>query len=340
MALNLPNRYPGRFNPPSAGYPEGSFKNRTAPGALDGSYLEQDWANDKEGFFQSLLDAAGVSADGNVDEVGASQYFSSLQAFINSLIPTDPVLPVGYFSGFPLSNNVTTPNTTVDVGAGSARSSDNTVGITLTATIRGILQSSGAWAAGDNQNKLDAGARANSTWYHVFAIRRTSDGVGDILFSLSPTAPTLPSGYAGFRLIESIYVNSSGNIAGFINSGRSMLWVIPVRDVDTAALGASPTNFTISSPPGRRVKATLSIAHSGAERIVNVFQPSTTPGVPAGPAPGVFTGGYGVFTGDATDTWAMEAQVVTNTASQVAAIANAAGTTFYLVTKGWEVLDR
>jgi hypothetical protein len=60
--LKLNERYPGRFNNPSSDYPEGSFKNRTAPASKDGSYLEQDWANDREGFFQSLLAAAGIEA--------------------------------------------------------------------------------------------------------------------------------------------------------------------------------------------------------------------------------------------------------------------------------------
>uniref|UniRef100_UPI0006990808 hypothetical protein n=1 Tax=Pseudomonas veronii TaxID=76761 RepID=UPI0006990808 len=46
----------------------------------DGSYLEKDWANDKEGFFQSLLSAAGITANGAVDAVGASQFFDALQA--------------------------------------------------------------------------------------------------------------------------------------------------------------------------------------------------------------------------------------------------------------------
>lgn len=80
MTLKLNERYPGRFNNPSAGYPGGSFKNRTTPTAKDGSYLEKDWANDKEGFFQSLLSAAGITANGAVDAVGASQFFDALQA--------------------------------------------------------------------------------------------------------------------------------------------------------------------------------------------------------------------------------------------------------------------
>lgn len=79
MALKLNERYPGRFTNPSADYPQGSFKNRTRPTAKDGSYLEKDWANDKEGFFQSLLSAAGQIADGTVDKVGASQYFNAMK---------------------------------------------------------------------------------------------------------------------------------------------------------------------------------------------------------------------------------------------------------------------
>lgn len=78
MALKLNERYPGRFENPSGSYPQGSFKNRSAPGVMDGSYLEKDWANDKEGFFQSLLAEAGITANGNVDTVGASQYYSAL----------------------------------------------------------------------------------------------------------------------------------------------------------------------------------------------------------------------------------------------------------------------
>lgn len=85
MALKLNERYPGRFDNPSAGYPQGSFKNRTSPSAKDGSYLEKDWANDKEGFFQSLLASAVVQANGAVDRVGSSQYFNALMSIIGSV---------------------------------------------------------------------------------------------------------------------------------------------------------------------------------------------------------------------------------------------------------------
>lgn len=82
MSLKLNERYPGRFNNPSDDYPNGSFKNRTTPESKDGSYLEKDWANDKEGFFQSLLSGAGVAANGLVDKVGSSQFYTALISII------------------------------------------------------------------------------------------------------------------------------------------------------------------------------------------------------------------------------------------------------------------
>lgn len=82
MALKLNERYPGRFDNPSADYPQGSFKNRTTPTAKDGSYLERDWANDKEGFFQSLIAEASIVPSGAVDKVGASQFFDALKTVI------------------------------------------------------------------------------------------------------------------------------------------------------------------------------------------------------------------------------------------------------------------
>lgn len=82
MALKLNERYPGRFNSPTTQYPQGSFKNRTAPGAKNGAYLEQDWANDQLAFFSSLLKGASLTANGNVDTVGASQYYTALKYLI------------------------------------------------------------------------------------------------------------------------------------------------------------------------------------------------------------------------------------------------------------------
>lgn len=82
MALKRDTRYPGRFSTGNAAHPQGAFKNRTAPGAADGSYLEQDWANDWDGFFAYILTQAGVTANGTVDSGTSSQYATALLSLL------------------------------------------------------------------------------------------------------------------------------------------------------------------------------------------------------------------------------------------------------------------
>lgn len=78
MAIDRNSRYPGRFDAPTTARPQGAFKNRSAPNAKDGSYLERDWANDWDGFFGSLLRAAGMTPNGTPDTALSSQYFDAL----------------------------------------------------------------------------------------------------------------------------------------------------------------------------------------------------------------------------------------------------------------------
>ena len=59
-------------------------------------------------------------------------------------------------------------------------------------------------------NGLDTGAEAVSTWYHIWVIAK-EDGTTDGLFSLSSTAPSMPSGYTYKALVGAIYNNSSSN---------------------------------------------------------------------------------------------------------------------------------
>ncbi|WP_368649967.1 hypothetical protein ABRY95_13745 [Castellaniella ginsengisoli] len=84
MAINLDDRYPGRAGGKTLDYPQGSFKNRTSPNAQDGTFLEQDWANDQLAFFQALMSDAGMAANNVVDTARASQYFDALVQTIRS----------------------------------------------------------------------------------------------------------------------------------------------------------------------------------------------------------------------------------------------------------------
>lgn len=103
MAMLRYQRYPNAFSPTTALQPQGGFKNRSAPGALDGTYLEKDWANDWSGFFSSLLVRAGITPNGLVDNATASQYFDAMMALINSATLTRTGDTVASIQDFPMA---------------------------------------------------------------------------------------------------------------------------------------------------------------------------------------------------------------------------------------------
>lgn len=102
MALQRDTRYPGRWTTGNAAHPQGAFKNRTAPGSLDGSYIEQDWANDWDGFFARLMTVAGMTANGTIDTATASQYYDALLAAMpGRLIGTQKITASGTYTPTP-----------------------------------------------------------------------------------------------------------------------------------------------------------------------------------------------------------------------------------------------
>ncbi len=70
------------FDAADVDYPEGSFKNTSNPTATDGSELIKEWVNDIFGFFQKLIDIAGITPSGVADTVPESDYFKSLSNLI------------------------------------------------------------------------------------------------------------------------------------------------------------------------------------------------------------------------------------------------------------------
>lgn len=81
--------------------------------------------------------------------------------------------------------------TTVTVGTGWMKSN----GLYVKNTANMTKSLSTAWSAGNAGGALDTGAFSASATYFLHALRKNSDGTFDWLSSLSPTAPTVPSGY-------------------------------------------------------------------------------------------------------------------------------------------------
>lgn len=106
MALKRNERYPGRYSNPTTDRPQGAFKNRTAPSAQDGSYLEQDWTNDWDGFFGRLLTVAGIIPNGTVDTALTSQYYDALVKVITNNAGSPPIGIPFYWPNATLPNLV------------------------------------------------------------------------------------------------------------------------------------------------------------------------------------------------------------------------------------------
>lgn len=114
--------------------------------------------------------------------------------------PQPTILSAGTIFGLTLANNVSTPNTKINISAGQCRDSTNAVDIVLPTGISKDL--SAVWAVGNNNGMRDsATALAASQSYAIFAILNSSTTVVDILASQSATAPSLPAGYDYFRRI-------------------------------------------------------------------------------------------------------------------------------------------
>lgn len=142
-------------------------------------------------------------------------YFTGAGAMaVRDLFATTTTQGVAFLSNpITVSNNVGSPNDTIDFGAGSfITSAGNQIYLPA---ISKKIQSTGTFTAGSGNNGLDTGARTAATIYRTYVIQNNSTLAYDILFSVSATSPTVPSGYTNLGIIDyaMIRVNSSTNIS-------------------------------------------------------------------------------------------------------------------------------
>ena len=232
-----------------------------------------------------------------------------------------------------ISNNISDANNDIDFSAGVFQFSDGSgqaVALALT------KQLDATWAAGTNQGGLDTGSKANSTWYHCYAIYNPTTGVSDFLFSTGATTPTsLPSGYTKFKRVGSIKTNGSGNIIGFFQNRNYFFFKIPVIDFS----GTSTTTLalvTLSTPLGIKTIAILSstiFASAGTTRALRIFSGDASDQVVSSSC---WNGTYVASSGSTTDiiNGSGNTLVSTSTSSQVFHEASTSSSVSIL-TQGW-----
>lgn len=250
MALKRNETYPGRFSNPTDDHPQGAFKNRSAPGAQDGSYLEQQWANDWDGFFGRLLTLAEISPNGNVDTASSSQYYDALKSLF--LQRTNP------FGDIKTDGTVQTALENIGLGTGLT----GIIGQSRNATISIIAPSASSTFKAD---ELIVQTALGGTQYKLTNVNVTGSlsavGAGGV--DVAGTVPT--TGYMAKYVIYNpqsgaealLYQNATSAKVPEVYSGTAM----PAGYTASALVSIWPVNglqFAVGNQKGRKVSIPVS----------------------------------------------------------------------------------
>lgn len=223
-----------------------------------------------------MLDAFKALSDNIVAIIGAdstpSETVNDLAVSVAAVAPHDPSIMRTI-----ISNN----------GADSDHDLDFTAGYEIDST--GTYRMGGdamtkkmdtAWAAGDGNGGLFAGALANSTWYYVYKIRKDSDGSIDYGCDTAANGvANLPAGYSVYRRIGYFVTDDSANIRSFIQLGQYFHLVEVPQDYNATNPGTSDVDVTVFCPPNTIGIMYIELLNTGATQTkMFVKTTSTTTG--------------------------------------------------------------
>lgn len=247
-----------------------------------------------------------------------------------------------YIGGLTLSNDVSTPNTTIDIAAGIAASEEQSAMMVLPTT---YYKTTSAWAVGNGNGCLDTGSVANSTWYSVFEIENfaPSPPIVDVLCSTSASNPLMPTNYTARRRLGSIKTDGSAHIVPFTQDGSTVWWTTPTLDVNTSLSDTSTHLETLNVPVGVKTAPLCSYAISGTGNATCLFSPDTVAGSCSTTNPFSSAPGFSALSTTSTNAPVNSGcpYLTTNTASQVTAeMALSTTTTIAVATQGWKELNQ
>jgi hypothetical protein len=176
---------------------------------------------------------------------------------MNIMSQLDPIVnqPSLYINGLLISNDVTTPNTVLDIAAGQCRDSNNIMDMVLgdflneeTGTPNSVTLLN---AAVNGINGLHTGSLVLSTVYAVYVIGDSSNKkpTGTIL-SANQTVPYLPFGYDSYRKIGYWATDASVHfLAGYYSISsigvRTFYYDAPQATAITAGHATTYTNVNL-----------------------------------------------------------------------------------------------
>ena len=284
---------------------------------------------------KSLTQAGGVAFVGG--ELIAGKYYLILYDLANDrfeLVTFESFsVSRGHIDGLIMSNG-TDSDHDIDIAVGEAADSTGAYLMRLTSGM--TKQIDAAWAAGSNAGGMFTGAVAVDTWYHFYEIRKDSDGTIDFGFDTSLTASNKPAGYSNYRRVGSVLTDGSSNILAFVQQGDYFYWLDSVLDVDLATLAAIATNYTLSIPPVDVFAIITGAAYDTDQFSIYIQDLALNDFLPVVAATSGKSGQLcSSDTAAADNTGSSNTWLVRSTDSQVVARANAAISTFKIMTHGW-----
>lgn len=280
-----------------------------------------------------IYDAAGTAVKkATVGSIGAAGSVASFNARTGAVVPaagdyvhsnnTAP-LPAKYWSGLGNSNNTGTPNTKIDIAAGSARDSTDAFNIVVSATKTIDLSVNGA------VDRLDAGTLAADTKYYTFVIAK-ADGTAGSLASLSASAPTLPATYVYFRRVG-FFKTATGaaTVLPFKHVGDTWYWETPVRGIGTSSADTTAVLQTMECQPhvsGIKVFGSATTSHATLVSGVWIYPEF----VPSSARDGYLT----IWPTAGGGTWVIN-NLPTNSSGQIYRRASQSNTTITFDVAGW-----
>jgi hypothetical protein len=233
--------------------------------------------------------------------------------------------------GLTYANNGSDATNDIDIATGGAMDATGAYWMTLGSAL--TKQSDAVWAVGTNAGGLDTGAVGNSDYY-IWLIARSDTGVVDILYSLSSTAPTMPTNYDFKRLIG-WFKRVGATIVAFHTyetegGGIELLWDSPTLDVNLAnTLTTARRTDAVKVPLNFSVEANLNaqIFDATTANDVYIYCPDLTdiaPNAIGAPLATIGQAGVGAR-------WMANIRIRTSSAGLIAARSDLATVDSYLV---------
>lgn len=262
------------------------------------------------GLLTALYDSLPIIIDGNAGSMMV------VNAAENDYTPW---APKNHIAGLVLSNDAGDATHDVNITAGEATDSTDSYILKLTSEI--TKQIDATWAAGDDAGGMFTGSVAADTWYHVFLIRKDSDGTIDAGFDTSISAANIPTGYTAYRRIGSVLTDGSSLVLAFQmieqHGGRRLVkWDVP-DGMSSGGASTTATALTAQIPPGLKLEGIFKMSIStGAAASAGCHACLSDPDATASPFSGygacVYVRGTVTYQED-TATFT----VITDTSSQV-----------------------